>query len=356
MTSNYNQNITIWLGITAMMIIGMVIIGGTTRLTDSGLSMIDWHLYKGIFPPTSHDDWIILFEKYKQYPEYKLINFDINLNDFKKIFFWEYFHRIWGRLIGLVFFIPLFYFWITKKLSTKKKKYLLLVLLLGCLQAFMGWYMVESGLVDKPDVSQYRLAAHLSLAFIIYSIVLFLFWNSFRSNHEINRIDSISPKIKRNILLCLILTFTTIITGAFVAGTNAGLAYNNFPLMGNGILPPEPFSLNPIWSNFFENISLVQFDHRVLATITSITIIFTFYIDRRKFKSSLVKNLYLFVILAIIFQYVLGIITLRLYVPISLGVIHQLGSLVVLSTIIILFSEIHIQKKSIRKNLSIKSI
>ena len=204
--SNYNPYITIWLGINALMIIGMVIIGGTTRLTDSGLSMIDWHLYKGIFPPINQGDWMLLFEKYKQYPEYKLINFDIGLNDFKKIFFWEYFHRIWGRLIGIVFFIPLVYFWVTNKLSPVNKKYLPIILFLGCLQAFMGWYMVESGLVDKPDVSQYRLASHLTLAFIIYSIILFLFWNSFRDNYKINYVESLSPKIKRNISICFFLT------------------------------------------------------------------------------------------------------------------------------------------------------
>ena len=345
MMSNYNQNITIWLGINALMIIGMVIIGGITRLTDSGLSMIDWHLYKGIFPPINQGDWVILFEKYKQYPEYKLINFDIGLNDFKKIFFWEYFHRIWGRLIGLVFFIPLVYFWVTNKISPVKKKYLLLILVLGCLQGFMGWYMVESGLVDKPDVSQYRLASHLTLAFIIYSIILFLFWNSFRANYKINHNDSLSPKVKRNILLCFFLTFLTIISGAFVAGTDAGLAYNNFPLMGNSILPPEPFALKPLWTNFFENISLIQFDHRVLASITSLTIILTCIYDRKKFKNTLIRRLYLFIISAIILQYTLGIITLKLYVPIALGAIHQLGSLIVLSAITILLSEITIQKK-----------
>ena len=343
--SNYNQNITIWLGVNALMIIGMVIIGGTTRLTDSGLSMIDWHLYKGIFPPISQSDWLLLFEQYKQYPEYKLINFDIGLNDFKKIFFWEYFHRIWGRLIGLVFLIPLIYFWIKNKLSPVKKKYLLLILFLGCLQGFMGWYMVESGLIDKPDVSQYRLATHLTLAFVIYSIILFLFWNSFRSNYKINYISALRPKIKRNISLCFILTFLTIISGAFVAGTDAGLAYNNFPLMGDGILPPEPFLLNPWWTNFFENISLIQFDHRVLASITSIVIIFTCINDRKKFNNILIRRLYLFIVSTIILQYILGILTLRLYVPIPLGVIHQLGSLIVLSAITILLSEITIQKK-----------
>ena len=348
--SNYNPYITIWLGINALMLIGMVIIGGTTRLTDSGLSMIDWHLYKGIFPPINQGDWMLLFEKYKQYPEYKLINFDIGLNDFKKIFFWEYFHRIWGRLIGIVFFIPLVYFWVTNKLSPVNKKYLPIILFLGCLQAFMGWYMVESGLVDKPDVSQYRLASHLTLAFIIYSIILFLFWNSFRDNYKINYVESLSPKIKRNISICFFLTLLTIISGAFVAGTDAGLAYNNFPLMGNNILPPEPFLLKPLWTNFFENISLVQFDHRVLASITSLTIILTCINDRKKFENTLIRGLYLLIISAIILQYILGVLTLRLYVPIALGVIHQLGSLVVLSAITILLSEIAIQKKgSLRK-------
>ena len=341
---NYSK-IHLWLLLNSVMIIVMVIIGGTTRLTDSGLSMIDWSFFKGILPPTNPSDWEFLFTEYKKFPEFKLINYDMELSEFKKIFFWEYVHRVWGRLIGLTFFIPFFYFLIKKQLSSKLLKILLVVCLLGMFQGFMGWYMVESGLQQEPNVSQYRLAAHLSIAFIIYSILLFLSWNQFCYNRS-NEKYSYS-RLNKQAIICYFLIFFTIILGAFVAGTDAGLAYNSFPLMGDSFFPPEAFRLEPWWKNFFENISLIQFDHRILATFTLCTILYVWFTNNNKKYNRVIRSLLNLLVLAIFLQYGLGILTLLFYVPVGLGVIHQLGSLVLLSLITLVISEIYTTKKGI---------
>ena len=345
-SNNFHKPIISWLILNLFMIITMVFIGGITRLTDSGLSMIDWNLIKGVLPPLSEQEWKETFENYKLYPEYKLINYDIELSDFKRIFFWEYIHRIWGRLIGLTFIIPLVYFYLTNKLSSKTFKYLGFVLSIGCFQAFMGWYMVKSGLIDKPDVSQYRLASHLTLALIIYGLLLFLSWNLYRfSSLPSSKELTIKNSTLIQIIICLLLVLTTIISGAFVAGTDAGLIYNNFPYMGNNILPPDPFILEPKWLNFFENKTLIQFDHRLLATLTGVFIIYTCIKNLRFYKKTLIKKLLIILLFLIFLQYTLGILTLNLMVPISVGSLHQMGSVAVLTIIIIILSEFYGQKK-----------
>ena len=347
MNNSIKQNhIVYWLFFNAFMIICMVFIGGVTRLTDSGLSMIDWNLFKGIIPPTNDQDWEVLFNKYKKFPEYKVINFNISLDDFKQIFFWEYFHRIWGRLIGLTFLVPFIYYLIKKSFTKNARLFLYLILALGCFQGFMGWYMVQSGLVDKPDVSQYRLAAHLSIAFILYTSILFLAWNIYRSQ-KINystRLPSFKNAVNRT-SVCFILTFLTAIFGAFVAGTNAGLAYNNFPYMGESILHPDAFILEPAWKNMFENVSLIQFNHRLLASITTIVIIICSYLNYKYIKDIVIKRLSIILGFSIFLQYCLGIITLKLLVPIALGAIHQLGSLFVLTILTLMLSEFYSKKK-----------
>ena len=342
-----NKPIIFWLFINCLMIIAMVIIGGITRLTESGLSMVDWNLFSGVIPPLNEDQWQKLFEMYKLYPEYNLINYDMNLSEFKSIYFWEYFHRIWGRLIGLTFFVPFLYFLIIRKISKKLLTFLSIALSLGIFQAFMGWYMVKSGLIDKPDVSQYRLAAHLSTAFLIYVILLFLTWNQYRVGYNLTNKNFKTSYLKFG--TCFSLTLLTIISGAFVAGTNAGLAYSNFPLMGDTFLPPDPFSLNPLWKNFFENISLVQFDHRLLATITALTIFFVCLSSKKMYFGTIIDKFLNVLICLILIQYSLGILTLKFHIPISLGVIHQLGSMLVLSIITIIISEFYTVKKGVIK-------
>lgn len=336
---DYSNSISLWLFINAFMVLIMVIIGGLTRLTDSGLSMTDWNFFSGIIPPITENDWILLFNEYKKYPEYKLINFGMNISEFKVIFFWEYLHRIWGRLIGLTFLIPFIYFTLKKMITKKLFVILCLILSLGCFQGFMGWYMVSSGLVDKPDVSQYRLASHLGIAFLIYSSLIFLGWNLWAKFNL--KFDNRYLKIpKTSFYFCFILLFITIISGAFVSGTKAGLSYNSFPLMGDELIPSEIFDMSPLWKNFFENISLIQFNHRILATFTCITILTTSLIYLRKHNEYHIINkvLLLGIILAIILQYSLGVLALINYVPLTLGLIHQLGGLLNLTLITLFIS------------------
>ena len=223
-----------WVIFNIFMIFLMVSIGGITRLTDSGLSMTEWSIIGGIIPPLSTNDWVETFNKYKLSPEFIYKNYNMTLLEFKNIFFWEYFHRIWGRLIGLSYFIPLVYFWITNKFSSSEKMFFLILLLLGIAQAFMGWYMVKSGLIENPDVSHFRLSAHLLIAFIIYSMLLFYLWVKITllkktNNHTYENKGNFNNFL---IFVCIILVLTTIVSGAFVAGTKAGWAYNNFSFDG----------------------------------------------------------------------------------------------------------------------------
>ena len=336
---DYSNSISLWLFINAFMIFIMVVIGGLTRLTDSGLSMTDWNFFSGIIPPTTENDWILLFNEYKKYPEYKLINFEMNISEFKVIFFWEYLHRIWGRLIGLTFLIPFIYFTLKKMITKRLFVILCLILSLGCFQGFMGWYMVSSGLVDKPDVSQYRLASHLGIAFLIYSSLIFIGWNLW-AKFNVKYHNSYLKIPKTSFYFCFVLLFTTIISGAFVSGTQAGLSYNSFPLMGDELIPSEIFDMSPLWKNFFENTSLIQFNHRILATFTCVTILTTSLIYLRKYNEYHIINkvLLLGIIFAIILQYSLGVLALINYVPLTLGLIHQLGGLLNLTLITLLIS------------------
>jgi cytochrome c oxidase assembly protein subunit 15 len=330
-----------WLLVNAIMIILMVSIGGITRLTDSGLSMTEWSLIGGILPPTNYESWLLLFEKYKLSPEFQINNYDMTLSEFKNIFFWEYFHRIWGRLIGVVFFVPFILFWIFKRFSFFEKFFFAFLLFLGSFQAFMGWFMVKSGLIDKPDVSHFRLSAHLSIAFIIYSFILYFGWTKFRlfsGEGFLKNYDFYKSKYNLILLSSIVLTILTIISGAFVAGTKAGLAYNNFPLMGDNLLPP--ILIDRDYSNFidlFYDLGSIQFFHRTLATTTLLILLSgSFYIKRSIFLIGFLAKV-LIVILSL--QYLLGILILKLYVPIPLGIMHQIGSLIVLSILITMLAE-----------------
>ena len=343
-----NKFLLTWLSINLILIIFMVAIGGITRLTDSGLSMTDWRLFMGVIPPLNEADWIDHFNLYKKTPEFILKNFDMTLAEFKKIFFWEYLHRIWGRLIGLVFFFPLLYFWLTKKLTQNEKKNFFILSLIGFFQAFMGWFMVESGLHQKPDVSHFRLSAHLLTAFIIYSMLLYIFWNCYRSiysSHNSYLRDEI--KLEKYIVFSILILLSTIVTGAFVAGTNAGLSYNSFPLMNEKIYPPILNSEDD--KNFLillNDSGFIQFLHRIFATLTLITILLTYFLNRKLNISSFLNKILVIIFLLIIFQYLLGITILLLYVPISLGLFHQLSSMAILSVLVIGYSEIQFIKKT----------
>ena len=310
-----NSSIILWLGIVLIAVILMVFIGGVTRLTDSGLSMVEWKPILGFFPPLSHEEWLRVFELYKNTPEYKYYNKGMQLDEFKIIFFWEYFHRFWGRIIGLIFIIPFLYFTIKKRLSQKNIISLTLILTLGTFQAAIGWWMVKSGLINKPDVSQYRLAIHLSNAFVIMFLLLWLILDLYEGE----------SKIKFNLtFFTLILVSITIIAGSFVAGMDAGLMYNTYPLMNEKILPDQYLTLG--YLDPFENPGSAQFHHRHLGLLCLILSLFFYFKNYNKKEIRIRINVLLILILA---QFFLGIFILLNYVPIIFASLHQVGAMMI---------------------------
>ena len=308
---NINLQLSIWLFIISFMVVAMILIGGTTRLTGSGLSMVEWRPFLGLLPPSSENEWVRIFELYKLSPEYNQINSWMTLSDFKFIFFWEYFHRVWGRLIGILFLIPFLYFLLMKKMNFGIFFKSLIIFLLICIQGILGWWMVKSGLSEVPSVSQYRLSIHLSMAFIILGLS---FWTALDLYEgpvkKINFLDKIP----------IIFISLTIIAGTFVSGMDAGLVYNSFPYMGEGIVPIEYGSLGII--DPFENPVSAQFHHRLLAALTLAIIILYFinYVLKNEINQRII-----ILSLAILCQFITGIFTLLYSVPILLGVIHQFG-------------------------------
>lgn len=296
----------------------MVVLGGVTRLTGSGLSMVDWRPVTGLLPPLTADDWQRSFEMYQQSPEFQKKNSFMDVNDFKGIFWLEYLHRLLGRLIGIVFFVPFVYFlWRGYIRRDEWPKYLAMFVL-GGFQGVLGWYMVKSGLVDNPAVSQYRLTAHLMSAFLIYGFMLWVALSLLFPPGERQR----HPWFGKTVALSTLIT-VTIISGGFVAGLKAGKVYNTFPKMGDHWLPPGLMALDPGWRNFFDNIATVQFDHRVLA-ITTFVLIAVFWLRLR--KTDLPRRLAAgatALLHTAVLQVALGITTLLLMVPIALGAAHQ---------------------------------
>ncbi len=297
-----------WLYFTAFMVFAMAIIGAITRLTESGLSMVEWRPLIGALPPLNETEWQRVFALYQETPEYKKKNFGMEIDEFKNIFFWEWFHRFWGRLIGLVYSLPLLYFWVKKKIPDGHKSKLLISLFLGGSQAIMGWYMVESGLVDRPTVSHFRLAAHLSLAFIIFS---YLLWMAFSLKG--NKAEESSFCLKRHGWIAMLFVTLTVIWGAFVAGLDAGLVYNTWPLMGDKLIPNELSAYNTI---FFDPVA-VQFTHRWIAIVTAIFVFGFAY----RVKSFPLAGMMLL-------QIGLGIVTLITQVSIPLAAAHQGGAFI----------------------------
>ncbi len=325
--------IAIWLLVCCALVFVMVVVGGVTRLTDSGLSIVEWKPIVGTIPPLSESDWEEIFEKYHKTPQYKKINPDMSPDEFKNIFWWEYFHRLLGRIIGLVFFIPFLYFLVRKKIDRPLGLKLAGIFLLGGLQGVMGWYMVKSGLVDNPHVSQYRLTAHLSLAFVIYAaifhVALGLLFPA-GTLHKDNRFYS----LHRFSQVLIGLIFLMVLSGGFVAGIRAGLAYNTFPLMNGHFIPPEIFMMEPWYRNFFDNMATVQFDHRMIAWILAILVpIFWFKSRQLALPSSthLACNLFLFMLIV---QISLGIATLLMIVPLPLAAAHQAGAMLLFTTVL----------------------
>ena len=311
LNQNINLKLSIWLFALCLMIVAMIFIGGVTRLTGSGLSMVEWRPFLGFLPPLTETEWTRVFELYKLSPEFKQINSWMEISDFKFIFFWEYFHRVWGRLIGLFILIPFLYFIFTKKLKNKILFRSSIIFCLVCIQGLIGWWMVKSGLNEIATVSQYRLSVHLSMAFIILGIS---FWTA------LDLFEGAPKNLKSYDIIPLLFISLTIIAGTFVSGMDAGLVYNNFPYMGDSIIPIEYGNLGFI--DPFENPVTAQFHHRLLASITLIIII----IYSIHYIISNPKNLRILLLLfAIICQFIIGVFTLLYSVPITLGAMHQFG-------------------------------
>ena len=319
----FKRFVEVWLYLMLLLIILIVFVGGLTRLTDSGLSITEWELFRGIFPPFNNETWNFYFNQYKKIPEYKEINFNMSLSEFKVIYYWEYGHRLIARLIGLFSILPLIYLFLKFKDSRKQIFKYSIIFLLICFQGFIGWFMVESGLINDTDVSHYRLALHLSVAFLILSIV---FW-FILENLDIKKYKTLLPKNFLRLFLFVIII--QIILGAFLAGLDGGLLYNTWPDM-NGSFIPNDIVLNEIF--FLKsagNPSVVQFYHRNSAYLILIFLIilnYIFFKNNFNFKSLIIFNFSIFL------QVFIGIVTLITGVKIIYASLHQIGSILVLTS------------------------
>jgi heme a synthase len=347
--STAERAVSAWLFVCCGLIFLMVVVGGITRLTLSGLSITEWNPVVGIIPPLTHAQWAAEFARYQQVPEYRAIHYGIGLGDFKTLYFWEYAHRLLGRLIGLVFAVPLVWFWLRGRLPRRLAPALLGILALGFAQGLLGWYMVESGLVHRVEVSQYRLVAHLALALAIYSLIL---WTALGLASDSPRGADASADdygllrgrarvqdgagFRRGAEVVIVLVGLTIAAGGFVAGTRAGLTYNTFPLMDGRLVPAGYAELRPFIRNWFDNVPAIQFDHRLLAMTTAAAILF---LAARGLSVKLPRPAHIALLAlfaAVTLQVGLGISTLLLVVPIPLAVAHQAGAIVLLTSAIVL--------------------
>ncbi len=331
-----------WLIVCAVMIFLMVLIGGITRLTESGLSITEWQPIEGVLPPWSQAHWQEAFARYQVIPQFHAIHADMTLEQFKGIYFWEYLHRLWGRLIGIVFFLPFIWFLWRGRIGRALWPKLALIFVLGALQGLLGWYMVESGLEHRIEVSQYRLAAHLFAAIVIYGAILWVAFDLLRRPDESRareqlRADTLPSfargrqiGMRRLLNLVLILVAITLIAGALVAGLRAGSIYNTFPLMGDRLAPGEYAVMSPLWRNWFENPAAAQFNHRVLAETTWLAIVFLWLFGRRRVVGAARQALDLLAAAATI-QAALGIATLLSVVALPLAAAHQAGAVLLVT-------------------------
>jgi cytochrome c oxidase assembly protein subunit 15 len=318
MTAADRRAVAAWLFICAAFTFAMVVVGGITRLTESGLSIVEWQPLSGAIPPLSQADWAALFEKYRQSPQFQKVFSDIGLEGFKSLFWWEYAHRLLGRTIGLVFLLPFVYFLLKKKIRGTLAYQLVCVLALGAAQGAMGWYMVKSGLVADPRVSHFRLAAHLGLALLIFASEFWL---------ALSVLKERTGKSDVRAIVVAKFVFLMALSGGLVAGLRAGHAYNTFPLMNGSLVPPEAFMLEPWWSNFFWNVATVQLLHRAIFWLLLVLIPLTWWRLRRGPAKLAVNHLLGMFVL----QAMLGISTLLLAVPIPLAAAHQAGAVLLLA-------------------------
>ena len=323
LNKDYEKIFINWIILLIFLIGLIIIVGGLTRLTDSGLSITQWELFSGIFPPTSESEWIYYFNLYKEIPEFKLQNYSMSMKEFKVIFWWEWIHRFLGRLIGILFLFPLVFF--TFKVGLKKLINLYLIFFLICFQGFIGWYMVSSGLVNRVDVSHFRLSVHLLIAFVILSLI---FWNYLKISNKNDIHNKIDPLIP---LFFLTLIFLQIVIGAFVSGMDAGKIYNSWPLMGDNYFPDDNSLINLFKLSAFSEPSLTQFIHRNLAYLIGLLYLIIFY----KIYKNKMYDLYNSVNILgffIILQIILGIITVIYGAQIYIASMHQISSIFLVSS------------------------
>ncbi len=319
--------IAAWLLACCALVFAMVVVGGVTRLTHSGLSIVEWQPIVGTLPPLDEAQWQATFDKYKETPEYKLVNEGMALDEFKGIFWWEYFHRLLGRLIGVAFLVPFLVFLVRRRIPEGYGWKLAGIFALGGLQGAMGWYMVKSGLVDDPRVSPFRLTAHLGLAILIFAAMQWVAMSLLFAPGPA-RDDPAARRARRWTAGVAVLVFAMILTGGFVAGIRAGFAYNTFPLMNGSVVPPEILMLEPWWTNFFWNMATVQFDHRLGAWLLAFTVPVAWWAVRRadlSRRATLGAALLLAMLAA---QVALGIATLVHVVPLPLAAAHQAGAVI----------------------------
>lgn len=311
----------LWLLAVAALVFTMILVGGLTRLTDSGLSIVEWKPLTGWIPPLSDADWSAEFEAYKAYPEFQKINHAMTLVEFKRIFWFEFWHRVLGRVIGLAFAIPFFVYLARRKLDRALALRLGSILVLIGAQGALGWWMVKSGLVDRPDVSHYRLTAHLGLAVFIYLFILQ------------TALDLVAPRKGEGMLLArgvLLLVFFQLLLGAMVAGLDAGLIYNTWPLMDGVFMPPAVFHLSPFWMNFLEQPDMLQFQHRITAYIAAAAVLWLWW----RLRGTAQQGFANITLAALLLQVLLGIGTVVWHVPIALAAMHQAGAVLLLTALL----------------------
>ncbi len=327
-----------WLAVWATMVLLTVVIGGITRLTESGLSITEWRPVSGVIPPLTAKQWSEAFSQYQQIPEYQQLNRGMTLPEFKRIFLWEYVHRLWARLVGLVLAVPLFWFLARRMLTRPLARRLLLILALTGAQGVLGWLMVQSGLTERTDVSQYRLAAHLGLALVIYMLTV---WTAADLLAPSRGSDGGEPRLGRVATWLTAWIYLTAIAGAFVAGLDAGRVYNTFPLMGDRLVPRGYAQLTPWWRNLFENAAAVQFNHRVLALAVLAGVCIVWWRARRMPAGHARRVLNLLIALAAL-QVALGVGTLLLVVPVWLAALHQTGAVLLLTASLLLVHAVRV--------------
>lgn len=323
------RSIAWWLLFCCALVFAMVVLGGVTRLTGSGLSMVHWKPISGVLPPIGESAWKREFEHYRESPEYAYINKGMSLDAFKKIFWFEYVHRLLGRLIGIVFLLPFLYFLIRRRIDASLVPKLAVMFVLGGLQGLLGWYMVKSGLVDNPHVSQYRLAAHLGLAVLIYAYMLWTALGLLRGDAR-----RVVKGVAVSALALSAAVFVTMMSGAFVAGLKAGFIYNTFPLMGDKWLPDGMWSMTPAYLNLFENAATAQFNHRLIAIATFVAVLVAWFFGRRSALGRRQRWWLHASAAAAVVQVALGISTLVLQVPVSLAALHQAGAMLLLTALL----------------------